>query len=162
MIDALIRFCLRGPFIVIVVACTLVVWGWKSFEENPKDALPDIAENQAIVFTEWMGRSPKDVDEQVTYPLTVAMQGVPGVKEVRATSGFGWSIVYVIFQDDIEFYWARSRVLEKLNPDAICLGYDQQALEEDLQRWMIEVGKEIPIHFLKPYKPNIFHNTLLS
>ena len=68
-----------------------------------------------IVFSEWIGRSPKDVDEQVTYLLTVALQGVPEVKEIRATSGFGWSIVYVVFNDDAEFYWARSRVLERLN-----------------------------------------------
>lgn len=115
MVNGLIRFALRSPFLVFVLACALTVLGWRAFQENPKDAIPDIGENQAIVFSEWMGRSPKDVDEQVTYPLTVALQGVPGVREVRATSGFGWSIVYIIFNDDIEFYWARSRVLERLN-----------------------------------------------
>lgn len=115
MINALVKHCLRTPFVVLVLGCALAVMGWRAFVQNPKDAIPDIAENQAIVFTEWMGRSPKDVDEQVTYPLTVALQGVPGVKEIRATSGFGWSIIYVIFHDDIGFYWARSRVLERLN-----------------------------------------------
>ena len=115
MINALVKHCLKTPFVVLVLACALAVMGWRAFIENPKDAIPDIAENQAIVFTEWMGRSPKDVDEQVTYPLTVALQGVPGVKVIRATSGFGWSVVYVIFHDDIGFYWARSRVLERLN-----------------------------------------------
>ncbi len=115
MINGLIRTFLRTPLLALILAGALAVIGWQSFERNPKDAIPDIAENQVIVFSEWMGRSPKDVDEQVTYPLTVALQGVPEVKEIRATSGFGWSIVYVVFQDDAEFYWARSRVLERLN-----------------------------------------------
>ncbi|MBN2447041.1 MAG: efflux RND transporter permease subunit, partial [Phycisphaerae bacterium] len=115
MISGLIRLFLQTPLLALILAGALAVFGWRAFEENPKDAIPDIAENQVIVFSEWMGRSPKDVDEQVTYPLTVALQGVPEVKEIRATSGFGWSIVYVVFQDDAEFYWARSRVLERLN-----------------------------------------------
>ncbi|MCB9851660.1 MAG: efflux RND transporter permease subunit [Phycisphaerales bacterium] len=115
MIDGLIRTFLRTPILALILAVAIAVFGWRAFEQNPKDAIPDIAENQAIVFTEWMGRSPKDVDEQVTYPLTVALQGVPGVHEVRATSGFGWSIIYIVFDDDTGFYWARSRVLERLN-----------------------------------------------
>ncbi len=115
MSSALIRTFLRAPVLAIILAGVIAVWGWRSFEENPKDAIPDIAENQVIVFSEWMGRSPRDVDEQVTYPLTTALQGVPMVRELRATSGFGWSIVYVIFRDDADFYWARSRVLERLN-----------------------------------------------
>ncbi len=115
MINALIRLFLRTPVLAILLVGVLAIFGWRAFEQNPKDALPDIAENQVIVFSEWMGRSPKDVDEQVTYPLTVALQGVPDVKEIRATSGFGWSIVYVVFKERAEFYWARSRVLERLN-----------------------------------------------
>ncbi|MCB9850639.1 MAG: efflux RND transporter permease subunit [Phycisphaerales bacterium] len=115
MIDRLVQVFLRTPLFAFVLAAGVGVFGWRAFEQNPKDAIPDIAENQTIVFSEWMGRSPKDVDEQVTYPLTVALQGVPDVKEIRATSGFGWSIVYVVFKDDAEFYWARSRVLERLN-----------------------------------------------
>jgi len=115
MIDGLIRTFLRTPVLALILAGALAIFGWQAFRENPKDAIPYIAENQVIVFSEWMGRSPRDVDEQVTYPLTVALQGVPDVKEIRATSGFGWSIVYVVFQDDAEFYWARSRVLERLN-----------------------------------------------
>lgn len=115
MIDGLIRTFLRTPLLALILAGALAIFGWQAFRENPKDAIPDIAENQVIVFSEWMGRSPRDVDEQVTYPLTVALQGVPDVKEIRATSGFGWSIIYVVFQDDAEFYWARSRVLERLN-----------------------------------------------
>ena len=116
MIDRLVRTFLQVPVLAIMLCVVLGVWGWRSYEQNPKDAIPDIAENQAIVFSEWMGRSPKDVDEQVTYPLTVALQGVAGEFErFGATSGFGWSIVYVVFHDDVEFYWARSRVLERLN-----------------------------------------------
>jgi len=115
MINGLIRLFLRTPVLAVILAAGLAVFGWRAFDQNPKDAIPDIAENQVIVFSEWMGRSPKDVDEQVTYPLTVALQGVPDVKEIRATSGFGWSIVYVVFKERAEFYWARSRVLERLN-----------------------------------------------
>ncbi|UCG16830.1 MAG: efflux RND transporter permease subunit, partial [Phycisphaerales bacterium] len=114
MIDRVVRTFLSAPILAIVLCAALAGWGWHSFRQNPKDAIPDIAENQAIVFTEWAGRSPKDVDEQVTYPLTVALQGVPGVREIRATSGFGWSIVYVVFHEGIGFYWARDRVLERL------------------------------------------------
>ena len=115
MINGLIRTFLRTPLLALILVGALAVFGWRAFERNPKDAIPDIAENQVIVFSEWTGRSPKDVDEQVTYPLTVALQGVPDVREIRATSGFGWSIVYVVFKDHAEFYWARSRVLERLN-----------------------------------------------
>ena len=79
------------------------------------DAIPDIGENQQIVFTEWMGRSPQDVEDQITYPLTVALLGVPGVKTVRSYSFFGFSTVYIIYEEGIEFYWSRSRVLEKLS-----------------------------------------------
>jgi len=115
VINALVRTFLRSPLLALILAAGLLAFGWQAFVENPKDAIPDIAENQAIVFSEWMGRSPKDVDEQVTYPLTVALQGVPRVREIRATSGFGWSIIYVVFHDRVDFYWARSRVLERLN-----------------------------------------------
>ncbi|MBK8012780.1 MAG: efflux RND transporter permease subunit [Deltaproteobacteria bacterium] len=103
----------------------------------PVDAIPDIGENQQIVFTEWAGRSPRDVEDQITYPLTTALLGIPGVRTVRSASAFGFSTVYVIFQDDVEFYWSRSRVLEKLAalppgtvPDGVTptLGPDATAL----------------------------------
>ncbi len=81
----------------------------------PVDAIPDIGENQQIVATEWMGRSPKDIQEQITYPLSASLLGIPGVKSIRSTSMFGMSFIYIIFNDDIEFYWSRSRVLEKLS-----------------------------------------------
>ena len=89
--------------------------GWLPKDSVPVDAIPDIGENQQIVATEWMGRSPKDVQEQVTYPLTTSLLGVAGVKTIRSTSMFGMSFIYVIFDDDVEFYWGRSRILEKLN-----------------------------------------------
>ncbi len=81
----------------------------------PVDAIPDIGENQQIVFTKWSGRSPQDVEDQVTYPLTTALLGIPDVKTVRSFSMFGFSTIYVIFNEDVEFYWSRSRILEKLN-----------------------------------------------
>ena len=101
------------------------------------DAIPDIGENQQIVFTEWPGRSPRDVEDQVTYPLTASLMGIPGVRTVRSSSAFGFSSLYVIFEDDAEFYWARARILEKLSslspgtlPDGVtpALGPDATAL----------------------------------
>ena len=79
------------------------------------DAIPDIGENQQIVFTKWDGRSPQDIEDQITYPLTTSLLGIPGVKTIRSSSMFGFSSIYVIFEEDIEFYWSRSRILEKLN-----------------------------------------------
>ena len=81
----------------------------------PVDAIPDIGENQQIVFTTWEGRSPKDIEDQITYPLTAALLGVPGVKVIRSNSFFGFSTIYIIFKENIDFYWSRSRILEKLN-----------------------------------------------
>lgn len=106
---------------MVVVGWGIVVapfhWdtGFLPNDPVPVDAIPDIGENQQIVFTEWMGRSPQDVEDQITYPLTTALLGMPGVKSIRSTSMFGFSSIYLIFDDDIEFYWSRSRVLEKLN-----------------------------------------------
>ncbi|MEI6424733.1 MAG: efflux RND transporter permease subunit, partial [Lentisphaerota bacterium] len=88
---------------------------WMPRNPIPVDAIPDIGENQQIVFTDWPGRSPQDVEDQVGYPLTVTMQGIPGVKSVRSLSMFGFSTIYVIFNDNIDFYWSRSRILERLN-----------------------------------------------
>jgi len=122
----IIRFCLEMKIVVFLMILFFIIWGiivapfdWE-FERLPRnpvpvDAIPDIGENQQIVFTEWMGRSPQDVEDQITYPLTVALLGVPGVKTVRSYSFFGFSTIYIIFKEEIEFYWSRSRVLEKLN-----------------------------------------------
>jgi Cu(I)/Ag(I) efflux system membrane protein CusA/SilA len=115
MIDRIIEFSLRNRFLVIAVFVLITVLGVIAASNIPIDAIPDIGENQVIVFTDWPGRSPKDVEDQITYPLTVNLQGLPGVKVVRSTSAFGFSIIYIIFNDDIDFYWGRTRVLEKLN-----------------------------------------------
>ncbi|GAI08570.1 unnamed protein product, partial [marine sediment metagenome] len=92
-------------------------WEFREMPRDPVpvDAIPDIGENQQIVFTGWMGRSPQDVEDQITYPLTVSLLGIPGVKTVRSYSFFGFSSIYIIFEEDVDFYWSRSRVLEKLN-----------------------------------------------
>lgn len=124
-LDHLIRFCLEQKLIVFTLAAMLLGWGVlvAPFDWNipgvprnpvPVDAIPDLGENQQIVFTEWMGRSPQDVEDQVTYPLTVALQGTPGVKSIRSYSYFGFSSIYVIFDEGVDFYWSRSRILEKL------------------------------------------------
>ncbi len=126
MINRLIRFFLENKLITFLILLLIMGWGlatapfnWNlgSFPRDPVpvDAIPDIGENQQIVFTEWMGRSPQDVENQITYPLTTSLLGLPGVKSVRSNSAFGFSSIYIIFEEDIEFYWSRSRVLEKLN-----------------------------------------------
>jgi len=126
VIGRLLRWCLTNKLIMGLLVLLAVGWGvmvapfdWDvpGIERRPvpTDAIPDIGENQQIVFTRWMGRSPQDVDDQISYPLTVALLGVPGVKTIRSISMFGFSTVYVIFEEDVDFYWSRSRLLEKLN-----------------------------------------------
>ena len=115
MVRALITFALKNRLIVLLVAAVLFGWGIYSIKENPIDAIPDLSENQVIVFTEWMGRSPQLMEDQITYPLVSNLQGIPRIKNVRGTSMFGMSFVYVIFEDDVDVYWARTRVLERLN-----------------------------------------------
>lgn len=115
MINRLISYCLRTPFVVFVIYGSIFFWGLYAIQNIPVDAIPDIGEKQVIVYTEWAGRSAQDVEDQVTYPLSVSLRGVPGVKTIRASSAFGFSEVYLIFEDKIDYYWARSRVLEKLN-----------------------------------------------
>jgi Cu(I)/Ag(I) efflux system membrane protein CusA/SilA len=125
-IGAVIRFCLEQKLVVLLMVLFIVGWGvivapfdwdidWLPRDPVAVDAIPDIGENQQIVFTQWMGRSPQDVEDQVTYPLTVALLGVPEVKTVRSYSLFGFSSIYVVFKDHVDFYWSRSRLLEKLN-----------------------------------------------
>lgn len=122
----LIWFCLSNKFVVLLLLAFFIFWGLRSApfdwhlgglprDPVPVDAIPDIGENQQIVFSEWMGRSPQDVEDQVGYPLTVSLLGIPGVKTVRSYSMFGFSSIYIIFEEDIDFYWSRSRILEKLN-----------------------------------------------
>ncbi|GLR17342.1 efflux RND transporter permease subunit [Portibacter lacus] len=126
MINFIIKFFLNNTLITWLLLILLVGWGivtapfdfgvqWLPRDPVTVDAIPDIGENQQIVFTEWMGRSPQDVEDQITYPLTSSLLGIPGVKSVRSNSMFGFSSIYLIFDEDVEFYWSRSRILEKLN-----------------------------------------------
>jgi len=115
MVRKLIELALRNRFIVLLFAGGLFVWGLYSIRQNPIDAIPDLSENQVIVFTEWMGRSPQVIEDQVTYPLVSNLQGIPKIKNIRGSSMFGMSFVYVIFEDNVDIYWARTRVLERLN-----------------------------------------------
>ena len=115
MVQKLIELALRNRFIVLLFAGGLFAYGIYSIKKNPIDAIPDLSENQVIVFTEWMGRSPQVMEDQVTYPLVSNLQGIPKIKNIRGTSMFGMSFVYVIFEDNVDIYWARTRVLERLN-----------------------------------------------
>ncbi len=162
MLNRLIRFFLENRLVAWLLMIFLIGWGisvapfnWKidilPRDPVPVDAIPDIGENQQIIFTEWMGRSPQDIEDQITYPLTSALLGIPGVTSIRSTSMFGFSSIYIIFDEDIEYYWSRSRILEKLNslppgllpvdvspqlgPDATALGqvfwYTLEGLDEE-------------------------------
>ena len=115
MITAIIRWCMTNTFLVLVGILALVIGGWWSMTHIPVDAIPDIGEKQVIVMAEWDGRSPQDVDDQVTFPLVTSLAGTPGVKTIRSMSGFGFGMAFVIFEDDVDFYWARTRVLERLS-----------------------------------------------
>ncbi len=115
MVELLISFSLRNRLIVIVVAALMFAWGIYEVQHNPIDAIPDLSENQVIVFTEWMGRSPQVIEDQVTYPLVSNLQGIAKIKNIRGASMFGMSFVYVVFEDNVDIYWARTRVAERLN-----------------------------------------------
>ena len=126
MLNKSIKFLIENKLVAVLLLVLFVGWGtvnapfnWDTgfLPSNPVavDAIPDIGENQQIIFTEWDGRSPQDIEDQITYPLTTSLLGIPGVKTIRSSSMFGFSSIYVIFEEDIEFYWSRSRILEKLN-----------------------------------------------
>ena len=125
MLNSIIRFFLENKFVTLLLLAGFIGWGiatapfgWNTFlpsDPVPVDAIPDLGENQQIVFVDWMGRSPQDVEDQITYPLTTYLLGIPGVQSIRSTSMFGFSSIYIIFDEDTEFYWSRSRILEKLN-----------------------------------------------
>jgi Cu(I)/Ag(I) efflux system membrane protein CusA/SilA len=125
MVQKLIAWSLHHRVLVLLVAAGLLGWGIYSVRQNPVDAIPDLSENQVIVFTEWSGRSPQIMEDQVTYPLVSNFEGIPKVKNVRGASMFGMSFVYIIFDDDVDIYWARSRVLERLS-------YAQRLLPADV------------------------------
>jgi len=126
MLNKIIKYFLENKLVTMLILTGLVTWGvvtspfgWEigalPSDPVPVDAIPDIGENQQIVFTEWMGRSPQDIEDQVSYPLTTYLLGIPGVKSIRSSSIFGFSSIFIIFEEDIEFYWSRSRILEKLS-----------------------------------------------
>jgi Cu(I)/Ag(I) efflux system membrane protein CusA/SilA len=115
MIEHIIESCIRNRFAVLLIAAGLTVWGVYAVLNTPVDAIPDLSENQVIVFTDWMGRSPREVEDQVTYPLSVKLQGLAGVRTIRSSSEFSFSMITVIFEDHVDFYFARQRVLEKLD-----------------------------------------------
>ena len=126
MLNKSIKFLIENKLVAVLMLTLFIGWGvvnapfgWDTgfLPSNPVavDAIPDIGENQQIVFTQWQGRSPQDIEDQITYPLTTSLLGIPGVKTIRSSSMFGFSSIYIIFEEDIEFYWSRSRILEKLN-----------------------------------------------
>jgi len=115
VINWLIDVSLRNRFLVVVFFLLVGAWGYWALLTTPIDAIPDLSDNQVIVFTDWTGRSPQEVEDQITYPLTVSLQGLPGVRVVRSSSAFGFSMINVIFEDSVDLYFARSRVLERLN-----------------------------------------------
>lgn len=114
MINKLISWSIRNRFIVAVITLALIGYGVYCIIQTPVDAIPDLSENEVIVFTKWMGRDPQLIEDQITFPLVSNLQGIPKVKGIRATSMFGMSFVFVIFQDNVNLYWARDRVLERL------------------------------------------------
>ena len=115
MIGKIISGSIRNRFLVLLIALALFAWGLRSMQTTAVDAIPDLSEKQVIVFTEWMGRGPQIIEDQITYPLITNLQGLPLVKYVRANSMFGMSFIYLIFEDDADLYEARERVLERLN-----------------------------------------------
>lgn len=115
MIEKIISWSIHNRFLVWVGIIFIIVGGVYSIKETPVDAIPDLSENQVIVFTEWMGRNPKIIENQITYPLVSNLQGIPKIKSIRAASMFGMSFIFVIFDDNTDIYWARTRVLERLN-----------------------------------------------
>ncbi|MEK6289540.1 MAG: efflux RND transporter permease subunit [Acidobacteriota bacterium] len=115
MINRIIEFSLKNRFIIVAAYVLLAGWGYWALIRTPVDAIPDLSDNQVIVFSDWIGRSPQEVEDQVTYPLTTTLQGLPGVRVVRGQSAFGFSMINVIFEDSIDLYWARTRVAERLN-----------------------------------------------
>src|SRR5215471_8136949 len=166
MIERLIEYSIRNRFLVMLLAAALTVWAIYAVLDTPVDAIPDLGENQVIVFTDWMGRSPREIEDQVTYPLSLKLQGLAGVKSVRSSSEFNFSMIAIVFEDNIDFYFARQRVLERLTlastfmpegvvpylaPDATALGqifwYTLEGGDLDPgRRWALQkyyVGPEI-------------------
>jgi len=162
MINSLVRWCLNNRFLVLTAYLFVCGWGIKAVYDTPIDAIPDLSENQVIVFSDWPGRSAQEVEDQITYPLSTSLQGLPGVKTVRAQSAFGFSMLTVIFEDKVDVYFARTRVLERLNslpfrmPDAVVpkLGPDATGLGWVYQYYLDDsaaraAGKELDLGELR-------------
>ncbi len=115
MINRIIKLSMKNRWLILAIYAALAAWGYWAVLHTPIDAIPDLSENQVIVFTDWPGRSPQEVEDQITYPLTVNLQGLPNVRTVRSSSAFGFSMVNVIFEDSVDIYFARTRVLERLS-----------------------------------------------
>src|SRR5438552_9362237 len=115
MIEKLIEYSIRNRFLVLFLAAALSVAGVYAVLNTPMDAIPDLSENQVIVFTDWMGRSPREIEDQVSYPLSRKLQGLAGIKAVRSSSEFNFSMITLILEDGVEFYFPRQGVLEKLD-----------------------------------------------
>ncbi|MDF4204775.1 efflux RND transporter permease subunit [Maribacter sp. SA7] len=188
MLNGLIKYLVKNKLIAFIVLLVLLLWGLISapfnvdsvlIGANPVsvDAIPNLGDNQQIVYTEWQGQSPQDIEDQITYPLTSNLLGLPGVKSVRSSSMFGFSTIYLIFEDDIEFYWSRSRILEKLNslpidllPDGVSpkLGPDANALGQLF--WYTLEGRDTngkvtggwDLHELRKIQDFYIKNTLAS
>lgn len=161
MLNRIIKYFLENKLVTVLILFSLIAWGIATSPFNwnvpflpkdpvPVDAIPDLGENQQIVFTEWPGRSPQDIEDQITYPLTTSLLGIPNVKSIRSTSMFGFSSIYIIFEEKVDFYWSRSRVLEKLNslqnnllPDDVkpALGPDATALGQVY--WYTIEGRDV-------------------
>src|SRR5512136_1508613 len=114
MIEKLIEASIRNRFLVLIIAGAMTVAGIYAMLNTPVDAIPDLSENQIVVFTDWMGRSPREIEDQITYPLSLKLQGLAGVRAVRSSSEFNFSMISIIFEDNVDFYFARQRVLERL------------------------------------------------
>ena len=159
MVNRMIEYSLRNKFLVIALFILIIGWGYWALDRTPIDAIPDIGENQQIVFVDWPGRSPQDIEDQVIYPLTIHMMGIPGMKVIRSNSMFSFGMVNVIFEDDVEFYWARTRILERLNlaqqdlPEGVIpkLGPDATALGQ-IYWYTIENGYYCPDHPRERYQ----------
>lgn len=160
MLNAIIKYFLENKLVTILLLLVIIAWGvvtapfgWKvgslPSDPVPVDAIPDIGENQQIVFTPWAGRSPQDIEDQISYPLTTYMLGIPGVKSIRSSSIFGFSSIYIIFDEETEFYWSRSRILEKLNslpsgllPDGVQPGLGPDATALGQVYWYTLEGRD--------------------
>ncbi len=153
MIDKIIETCLRNRFLVIVVFALIVLWGVFAMMRTPVDAIPDIGEMQVSVYIEWPGRSPRDIEDQIIYPLTTKLMGTPDVKTLRSSAAFGFGMINLIFKEGVDFYWARTRVLERLNfatdglphDAAVTLGPDVNAVGQ-IFWYTVENGYYCPAH----------------